>query len=363
MKAVYFIAIITIIFSSFVAATGVFTNIEVVNDLNRVNLDVNLYLPPNISSTCNDVSSQPIPCTDQFDLLVPQILSQNGTNISLTDQRKWFFYNPEATANVDIECKKFSSGQADHIPMSINLSSKKITVNDSSRFSDVSFSWTDNATDTICYRYHLPVYNPRIANKSLMKQYPFDSYTVSIGFSFPYDASIKGVITLPEKYYVTNFLIQKNETEKNETEFYDKNIGYLSAQVYTNQTNIYIVSFERTPDWWNKFFIVVEMLALPFILIARFLSSKKQNEKIDSAGFYLAVVALLFSMYPFLGDKPNSTTLFDIVILTDIILLILNVFTDFITQDCMGDLKTKGYGWIIVCALLAADLIWYLTLV
>ena len=83
---------------TYVIATGVFPIIELEKNLNKANILINIYNPPNIIHTCTNKSNENISCSYQFSLILPQWLQPYEGGVTIYEPRRFFLYNPETSA-------------------------------------------------------------------------------------------------------------------------------------------------------------------------------------------------------------------------------------------------------------------------
>jgi len=337
---------------TYVIATGVFPIIELEKNLNKANILINIYNPPNIIHTCTNKSNENISCSYQFSLILPQWLQPYEGGVTIYEPRRFFLYNPETSAELIDDCRKFSSGTEYITDIGLSKTSKgyKFKVYDTTIFTPVSFDWNLEKGASSCYIYKIPVYNPHIVNQTLAKYYPFDSYELKIGFSFPYQTDFQGLIIIPEEFTITNFSI--NATQKILETKLTRNIGYFNFKPIINEPELFLVKFYRIPDLGSRFLVFFILLGLPAILITFFwISSTPEQDRTRMSritAFYLAIVPFFFSMTTFLNDKPSIFTIFDALMAISITSLVLNVIKDFLFPNWFTNKKIRGFLSLIL---------------
>jgi len=295
---------------------------------------------------------------------LPEWLESYEGGATIYEPRRFLLYNPETSAILVENCRNFSVGG--ELIVNIMIKNSSITVEEPNQlyFIKVPFNWNLKESGSSCYLYKIPVYNPFLVDKTRVKYYPFDSYSLKIGFLFPYKTDFQGLVILPEQFTITSFSI--NTTQKIVKTISTRNVGYFNFKPIVNETTLFSIDFSRNPDIGRKILLGIILIGLPSVLMTFFLFSSNfsTQRNIKITAFYLSVIPLFFSMLTFLKDKPTSFTLLDVSLTLSVSALILNIVKDFIFPQFFV-IKISLWGneinlkWIIISILVITTvLIW-----
>ena len=174
-----------------------------------------------------DINNTLIDCTPQFALILPQWQKIQDTTITTYVPRRFIFYNPKTTAKLLDECMKFSADES--AAGRFELNSYKFTPLVTSQLINTTFAWNLNPGGSSCYVYSLPIYNPYFINKDKTKYYPFDSYVLEFGVSFPYKTDFQGMVFVPEQFTITDMRFNTTSTAPEVRT--NKNVGYFNQEL------------------------------------------------------------------------------------------------------------------------------------
>jgi len=321
-----FIILLLLIFSTNVPATGVFPVIQLDKNFNQANFLINVYDPPPVIQGCLNKSNEKINCSQQFSLILPPWHEQLKEGEKLTNPRFFVIYNPQTSAELIKNCRNFSS----------NTKYNATVPYPTAPTTEVPFYWNSEFGGFDCYLYNLPVYNEYLVDQTNLKWYPFDTYEMKFGFSFPYATNFQGLVIIPEEFTITSIIINTTNTTRKEGPM-TENIAYFASEPMPNETQFFYVGFDRLPDKGSKFLVSSIIFGLPLIIILFFILSSTTEEirtrELRITAFYLVIIPLFISMIPFLNAKPTKFTLFDALMLLSIASLGLNFIKDFILGD------------------------------